>query len=72
MDHKAALAVLSLRSRLRHSAKLGVNFERVEIKRYMAKSGHLDADRLENCDALVPSALGDSRGAQMVVTKVMM
>ena len=30
----------------------------------MAKRGHLDADRLENCDALVPPALGDSRGAQ--------
>ena len=46
-DERAVLAVLSLRSRLRHSANPGVNLSGWNTKRCVAKRGHRDADRLE-------------------------
>ena len=58
-DHMAVIAVLSLRSRLRHSARL-----RMEAKRHMARSGHQTLTDWTNRDALAAPALGDSKGAQ--------
>ena len=58
-DHRAVLAVLSLRSR-QHTAKPGVNVRGWETKLYMAKCGHRGADRLEELEYR-----GDSKGAQV-------
>ena len=63
-DHRAVLAVLSLRSCLRHSAKHAVNLRGWNPNDEWQKAATGTLTGWRNWDALTTPALGDSTGAQ--------
>ena len=64
-DHRAVLDVLSLKIETETLWEIWSECVRLETKRFVAKSGHRNADGLENWDVLAPFLFGNCKGAQI-------
>ena len=63
-DHRAVLAVLSLKTNMRYTMESDVKLACLEARRFLAKSGCRDADRLVKLGCDGASAQGKSKSTQ--------